>query len=160
MGTPPSVPPSPPPPRESCEAIPPGENCEVCGQGVPPTEGMECHHYLWRMAGNTPGQRDGRGTRSRFYRPSGLAIDDRTRTVYIADTYNHRIRLIDLMDVPDVIVEDIEYWGVDWPLATAEPHLYHPALVELLLRLLLLLALLQILLALPAVPAKAPQAED
>ena len=108
--TPPSVPPSPPPPRESCEAIPPGENCEVCGQGVPPTEGMECHHYLWRMAGNTPGQRDGRGTRSRFYRPSGLAIDDRTRTVYIADTYNHRIRLIDLMDVPDVIVEDIEYW--------------------------------------------------
>ena len=49
---------------------------------------------------------------------------------------------------------------VDWPLAEAEPHLYHPALVELLLRMLLLLALLQILLAVPALSAKVAQAED
>ncbi|WP_416673462.1 thioredoxin-like domain-containing protein [Egbenema bharatensis] len=41
-----------------------------------------------------PGQRDGQGTQTRFYEPSGLSLaGDR---LYVADTNNHAIRRIDL----------------------------------------------------------------
>ena len=39
------------------------------------------------------GSADGQGTAARFSLPQGVAVDD-TRNVYVADTYNHTIRMI------------------------------------------------------------------
>lgn len=41
-----------------------------------------------------PGDRDGQGLDASFYEPSGFALDG--NTVYIADTNNHKIRILDL----------------------------------------------------------------
>ena len=50
------------------------------------------------------------GVRARFYRPRGIALEYATRRLYVADSYNHRVRVLDLTDIPDEFVEDIEYW--------------------------------------------------
>ena len=42
---------------------------------------------------------DGMGVRTRFYRPRGLALDPSTQSLYVADSYNHRVRLVGLTDV-------------------------------------------------------------
>ncbi len=56
----------------------------------------------------TPGVYDGRGARARFNEPAGIAwSDDR---LYVADTNNHAIRVIDLND-PDFNVSTIELRG-------------------------------------------------
>ena len=55
-----------------------------------------------------PGAYDGRGARARFNEPAGIAwSDDR---LYVADTNNHAIRVIDLGD-PDYNVSTIELSG-------------------------------------------------
>ncbi|MDA1092483.1 MAG: hypothetical protein O3A25_04325 [Acidobacteria bacterium] len=42
----------------------------------------------------TPGLRDGRSARARFYEPGGLAVaGDR---LFVADTNNHAVRAVDL----------------------------------------------------------------
>jgi sugar lactone lactonase YvrE len=47
------------------------------------------------IAGNgTQGSADGPGTGSTFYSPQGLTLSPSTQTVYVADTFNSRIRVI------------------------------------------------------------------
>ena len=47
------------------------------------------------LAGDgTPGARDGAGASAQFNAPIGIAVDARGERVYVADTYNDRIRLI------------------------------------------------------------------
>ena len=45
------------------------------------------------LAGSSQGFSDGTGPAARFFFPSGVAVDA-SGTVYVADTYNHRIRAI------------------------------------------------------------------
>ena len=53
---------------------------------------------------------DGMGVRTRFYRPTGLAADYRTRNVYVADAYNHRVRVIELTAIFEAVEDDVEEW--------------------------------------------------
>ena len=62
------------------------------------------------LAGGLTGTRDGMGTVSRFYWPEALAVDYRTQSVYVADTYNHRIRHLGLTDVEDLLVKYVPTW--------------------------------------------------
>ncbi len=41
------------------------------------------------------GYTNGKGASARFYRPEGVAVDRNTGMIYVADTYNHRIRRVD-----------------------------------------------------------------
>lgn len=84
----------------------------VCPQAVPgfAKTGQACHPRLVLLAGSTPGYMDGMGINTRFYNPSGLAVEYLERALYVADTYNHRVRLIDLEDIPDEVVELREEW--------------------------------------------------
>ncbi|MCL4848530.1 MAG: hypothetical protein KJ066_18445 [Acidobacteria bacterium] len=45
------------------------------------------------LAGSTPGHADGVGPAAQFFHPSGVVVDG-TGVVYVADTYNHRVRKI------------------------------------------------------------------
>jgi sugar lactone lactonase YvrE len=45
------------------------------------------------LAGGNEGYADGIGTAASFYSPSGVAVDS-SGNVYVADSYNHRIRKI------------------------------------------------------------------
>lgn len=49
----------------------------------------------WAGSG-TPGNQDGVGTSAGFYEPSGLALAPGGNEVFIADTNNHRIRVLDV----------------------------------------------------------------
>jgi DNA-binding beta-propeller fold protein YncE len=94
---------------------PPQPALSVCPQGVAAGDlGAEnaeaCHPRLALLAGSTPGFLDGMGINTRFYRPAGLTVDYVTQTMYVADAFNHRVRMIDLTDVIDEIVEDTEEW--------------------------------------------------
>ena len=62
------------------------------------------------MAGGLPGNRDGMGIVPRFYRPEAISLDWETQSLYIADTYNHRIRLMDLTDVVEEVEEYVPTW--------------------------------------------------
>lgn len=42
------------------------------------------------------GDVDGTGMNAKFQHPLGVAYDEKTHSVYVADTYNHKIKLIDL----------------------------------------------------------------
>ncbi|MCB0760908.1 MAG: hypothetical protein KDC12_05245 [Flavobacteriales bacterium] len=41
---------------------------------------------------------DGPGSKARFNHPMGLVFDQRNRILYVADTYNHSIRRVDMVD--------------------------------------------------------------
>ena len=87
----------------------------VCPQGVAAGElgaesAEECHPTLAQLVGSTPGFLDGYGINTRFYRPTGIAIDYLTQTMYVADEYNHRVRLVDLTAVPVEVVVQEEAW--------------------------------------------------
>ena len=45
------------------------------------------------LAGSTAGYADGTGTAAQFFHPSGVAVDS-SGNVYVADSYNHKIRKI------------------------------------------------------------------
>lgn len=47
------------------------------------------------FVGGTPGRLNGTGTAAHFLNPRGLAVDPLDGTVYVADTNNHRLRLVD-----------------------------------------------------------------
>jgi sugar lactone lactonase YvrE len=47
------------------------------------------------LAGSTVGFADGSGSNAKFYTPAGIASDAKGN-IYVADTYNHRIRLINV----------------------------------------------------------------
>ena len=72
------------------------------------------------MAGDLPGYRNGMGIVPRFYRPGAISLDWETQSLYIADTYNNRIRLMDLTDV----VEEVEERVITWD-ETARTALQH-----------------------------------
>ena len=84
----------------------------ACPQHVPDFAGAgeQCHPRLALLAGSTPGYLDGMGINTRFYRPTGLAVEYLTRALYVADSYNHRIRYVDLKDIPDEIAVVTEEW--------------------------------------------------
>lgn len=65
---------------------------------------------LTLVAGGLPGTRDGMGTVPRFYRPEGVAVDYTTQSVYVADTFNHRIRHVDLTDIEEEVEEYEPTW--------------------------------------------------
>ena len=96
-----------------CDATPPGQQCLACPQGVGSDAlgaGEECHPQLELLVGATPGFVDGMGIRARFYRPSGVAVEDITRRIYVADSYNHRIRVLDMED----LIEEVEVYVEQW----------------------------------------------
>lgn len=41
------------------------------------------------------GDRDGKGARARFQHPLAVCVDDNRKLLYVADSYNHRIKVID-----------------------------------------------------------------
>jgi hypothetical protein len=45
-----------------------------------------------------PGFIDGVGEKAKFNTPMGMALDERNQILYVADTYNHAIRRVDLVD--------------------------------------------------------------
>jgi hypothetical protein len=55
-------------------------------------------HTTTTLAGalGVAGFSDGQGAAARFSNPGGIAIDDASSTLYVADTFNHRVRAIDL----------------------------------------------------------------
>jgi hypothetical protein len=89
----------PPPPYVSPYERAVSAATRVCAHGVDAPEGETCHPTLRLLAGSTPGLMDGMNVNTRFYRPRGLALDPSTQLLYVADSYNHRVRLIDLTDV-------------------------------------------------------------
>lgn len=82
----------------------------ICPQGVAAGAGQECDPQLARLVGSTPGFLDGMGARTRLYQPRGLAVDYTTRSVYVADSYNHRVRIVHLTDIVQEIAVDREEW--------------------------------------------------
>ena len=58
-------------------------NCYNVQQGVVSTVG-----------GTTQGSADGSVNKAKFNCPKGLAVDDKSGDIYVADTDNHRIRKI------------------------------------------------------------------
>lgn len=89
----------PPPPYVSPYERAVSAATRVCAHGMDAPEGETCHPTLRLLAGSTPGLMDGMNVNTRFYRPRGLALDPSTQLLYVADSYNHRVRLIDLTDV-------------------------------------------------------------
>jgi len=72
------------------------------------------------MAGDFPGYRNGMGIVPRFYRPEAISLDWETQSLYIADTYNNRIRLMDLTDFEEEVEERVITWD-----ETAQTALQH-----------------------------------
>ena len=87
-----------------------GRTLTACPHGASTSADASCHPRLRLLAGSTPGMLDGMGVRTRFYRPRGVSIDHTKQRVYVADSYNHRVRAILLTDVPDEVVEEKEEW--------------------------------------------------
>jgi len=61
------------------------------------------------VAGTTQGNADGTGTASQFYYPFGVAVDNASGNVYVADRNNHRIRKI----ISNVPATHLNFDGVD-----------------------------------------------
>ncbi len=51
----------------------------------------------WTGSG-APGYRDGAAEAAQFYEPSGLSLPAGHGRVYVADTNNHRVRVVELDD--------------------------------------------------------------
>lgn len=66
--------------------------------------------WVSTVSGVGPGLYDGDAAGARFYHPSGLALDDRDPArplLYVADTYNHRIRMVDLAAPGGAVVSTV-----------------------------------------------------
>lgn len=64
--------------------------------------------------GGMPGYADGPVAGARFYMPTGLAMDARDPArpkLYVADTYNHRVRMVDLQAPEGAVVSTIAGCG-------------------------------------------------
>ena len=68
-------------------------------------QGIFCFNEKWQLlkyqtgvvstvGGTTPGFADGNVNEAQFFCPRGLAVDDSTGDIYVADSKNHRIRKI------------------------------------------------------------------
>ena len=76
------------------------------------------------LAGATEGFRDAIGTESRFYHPTGLVASHRSQALYIADSHNHLIRVMNLTDRN--VVEQLATDEWDEVLSFSHsPHLPH-----------------------------------
>lgn len=69
---------------------------KLCAQGE--LSELSCNERLVLLAGATEGFRDAIGTESRFYHPTGLVASHRSQALYIADSHNHLIRVMNLTD--------------------------------------------------------------
>jgi sugar lactone lactonase YvrE len=52
------------------------------------------------VAGSIPGYADGNGYNARFQNPGGIALNNTTGTLYVADSLNHRIRRLETAGAP------------------------------------------------------------
>ncbi|MEZ7998802.1 MAG: hypothetical protein QMC39_02415 [Flavobacteriales bacterium] len=69
----------------------------VCDTGNNRIVGIESSGMLLDVIGDgTVGYRDGHTTQSKFNKPQGIVFDSNERVLYVADTYNHVIRKVDL----------------------------------------------------------------
>ena len=48
------------------------------------------------LAGGSQGYQDGAANSARFYSPRGVAVDNKLKSIYVGDSWNHRVRKIDL----------------------------------------------------------------
>ena len=78
-------------------------------------------HTTTTFAGalGTPGMVDATGGAARFSRPSALALDPSASTLYIADTFNHRVRGVDLQTQAVTTIAGSSLGDRDGPGATA-----------------------------------------
>ena len=74
--------------------------------------GASCHPSLLLLGGSvtTPGQLDGMGSTTRFFRPTAIAVDHTTQNAYVADSHNHVIRWFDMTDEAEEVEEYVPEW--------------------------------------------------
>jgi len=82
---------------------------------------VDAAHTTTTLAGalGVAGMADGTGDTARFSRPSALAVDPSSSTLYVADTFNHRVRAVDLQTRVVTTIAGSSQGDRDGPGATA-----------------------------------------
>lgn len=120
--TPTASQPTPKAPVPSSSPPPPPGEIEACAQGVDSSlaqaAGTVCHGTLLWLAGNVAGHHDGVGINTQYHRPYGLAATYRASSgstrayarLYVADSVNQRVRVIELTDIVAAVVDELDPW--------------------------------------------------